>query len=189
MIRQLFFLILIVAVVWVTFQPGAPSLQLPFHLPSSSAPLDEDRASLRMLERRVLSPLGQKDVNSTPSAPSPDLHSIQVKLAKYRTEPAYPQLAQAASLLQQAMDDRSKFAQQLKNGSPEERLDHIPGQWHIVGHPNQTFDPGARNRSARTNFFGQAILRAWDSRAAWYRPAIDRLLVPPPPQPISAAKR
>jgi len=173
--RLFFFFLLIVGAVAVIHQVEPRLKQL-----------SEDRSSsIRRLSQKVLQPLESK-TSISDAAARKDLADLMAKVTVERPGPDTGRTLQALKLLGQALDERNVYLSNAKAGSAGNRLDEVPGDWHIVGHPEKKVNTTEIGHQRRSSFWTEAKLRQWRLRCDYYQAAIDALLASATPAPRRA---
>ena len=138
---------------------------------------DGCRDAIRNLSQKVLVPI-ESSKELSEAAMIQSLRNLETELATYKLTPDFTRTKQACSLLEQALQERSGFAQRAQapppGGSALDQKSTTATGLNI----KSLNKPGAASTPSNASFFQEAAQRQWRDRCEYYRPLVSRLLMP-----------
>ena len=131
---------------------------------------DNGVRSLQVLTEEVLQPVNSKNALTRADADKA-LTEITSKVMKQQSDPSSARTLRAVALLKQAVNERDTYLSQVRSGSAVNKLDEVPGKWHVAGHPEKPVDRVELSRKTRSAFWTDAAVREWQKRCDYYRAA------------------
>jgi hypothetical protein len=132
------------------------------------------RSALQSLSQTTLGPL--RDGNDfSASEAARILQNTQRDLGEYRSHPDYAHLMQGCDLIARALQDRQVIterwqrAKTMPSGTPATSLKAAGNLSGYTGSPIL---------GSTGNFFEQRVLKDWEERCDYYKPLLDRALIP-----------
>lgn len=139
-----------------------------------STPVDHSlngcRSRVSQVSAKVLAPL---DPNSEIAAAgaSSELADISQDLQNFHDSADYANITQAVQFISQALKERAGFLQRYRQSSS-----NAPSSSSLSA--SKVKSANGTSMESNSDFFKNAVSHDWNERCNYYRPSIDRLLVP-----------
>lgn len=136
--------------------------------------IDGCRTALERLSRKALMPLEEKKDFSESDARD-ILQKTQRDLGLNQFDPGYNRLMQACGMLARVLQERHSVSQRLLRGDAAPAATITSSLKTSGGLSPLT---GSRILGSTADFFRKRAIKDWSERCTYYRPLLDRLLIP-----------
>lgn len=139
-----------------------------------STPVDRSlngcRSRVSQVASKVLAPLDQNSEIAAAGASS-ELAGVSQDLQNFRDSADYANINQAIQFITQALNERAGFLTRYRQSSS-----NAPSSSSLSA--SKVKSANGTSMQSNGDFFKNAVTHDWNERCNYYRPSIDRLLVP-----------